>query len=152
MTTTYIGIVCEGRVEFETPVALPEGSQVVVLPVKLDERIARRKANSWLAENVGNVVGKRPSLSHSTGDGYRFDRIQQRLTGETIDPSQRNQRLSVASAILITELREPLSQNFFKFGQRLNLQSHFIKLFECIQIESFKLFIELPQCNLKTRS
>ncbi len=57
MTTTYIGTIREGRVEFETPVALPEGSQVVVLPAKLDERTARRKANSWLAENVGNVVG-----------------------------------------------------------------------------------------------
>jgi hypothetical protein len=57
MTTTYIGVIREGRVEFETPVALPEGCQVVVLPAKLDERTARRKANSWLAENVGNVVG-----------------------------------------------------------------------------------------------
>ena len=57
MTTTYVGVIREGRVEFETPVALPEGSQVVVLPAKLDEQTARRKANGWLAENVGNVAG-----------------------------------------------------------------------------------------------
>jgi hypothetical protein len=57
MTTPYIGIIREGRVEFETPVALPEGSQVVVFLTKLDERTARRKANTWLAEHVGNVIG-----------------------------------------------------------------------------------------------
>ena len=57
MTAAYIGVIREGRVEFETPVTLPEGSQVVVLAAKLDERTARRKANTWLAENAGNVVG-----------------------------------------------------------------------------------------------
>ncbi len=57
MPPTYIGVIREGRVEFEAPVALPEGSQVVVLAAKLDERTARRKANTWLGENVGNVVG-----------------------------------------------------------------------------------------------
>jgi hypothetical protein len=57
MTTPYIGVIREGRVEFETPVALPEGSQVVVFLTKLDEQTARRKANTWLAEHVGNVVG-----------------------------------------------------------------------------------------------
>ena len=36
---------------------MPEGSQVVVFLTKLDEQTARRKANTWLAEHVGNVVG-----------------------------------------------------------------------------------------------
>jgi hypothetical protein len=57
MNTAYVGIIREGKVEFETPVALAEGSQVVVFPSQLDEQAARRRANRWLAEHVGNVAG-----------------------------------------------------------------------------------------------
>lgn len=59
MSTTYRGFIREGRVEFETPVTLPEGSRVIVLAATLDEPTARRQANRWLAERVGNVVGTR---------------------------------------------------------------------------------------------
>lgn len=57
MNTLYKGIIREGRVEFETAMKLPEGSQVMVLAAQFDEQSARRTANTWLAEHVGNVVG-----------------------------------------------------------------------------------------------
>lgn len=58
MVTTYLGIVREGRVEFDPPLLLPEGSQVRVRvsPV-LEERQALGKANVWLANYVGDAVG-----------------------------------------------------------------------------------------------
>lgn len=83
MTTAYIGVIREGRVEFETPVALPEGSQVVVFPAELDERTARRKANTWLAENVGNVVGtEKRGVLLQTGN-QAFWRFEAFVTGVT---------------------------------------------------------------------
>jgi hypothetical protein len=83
MTTAYIGVIREGRVEFETPVALPEGSQVVVFPAKLDERTARRKVNTWLAENVGNVVGtEKLGVLLQTGN-QAFWRFEVFVTGVT---------------------------------------------------------------------
>ena len=57
MATTYIGVVRKGKIEVTPPVTLPEGSQVhLVLSVIINERTARRKANRWLIENVGNMV------------------------------------------------------------------------------------------------
>ncbi len=76
MSTTYKGIIREGRVEFETPVTLPEGSRVIVLAATLDEPTARRRANRWLADNVGNVVGTgKPGVLLQTGNHtvWRFE-------------------------------------------------------------------------------
>ena len=57
MTSTYIGTVRNGKVEFERPLALPEGSQVrVTLSPVLNERQAAGKANVWLANQVGDAV------------------------------------------------------------------------------------------------
>jgi hypothetical protein len=59
MTTKYIGTVKAGNLELASPLTLPEGSQVyITLAPLLDEQTARRKANIWLMENVGNVIGK----------------------------------------------------------------------------------------------
>lgn len=74
--TTYVGIIREGRVEFTEPVTLPEGRQVyVVVPPILDEQGARRKANRWLLENVGNMVmADQASLVQQGGRVvWRFD-------------------------------------------------------------------------------
>ncbi len=58
MVTTHIGIVREGKVEFDSPLTLLEGSQVrVTLSPVLSEREALGKANIWLAHNVGDAVG-----------------------------------------------------------------------------------------------
>lgn len=58
MDTTYIGTVRNGKVEFERPLTLPEGSQVrVTLSPVLSERQAAGKANIWLANQVGDAVG-----------------------------------------------------------------------------------------------
>ena len=56
-TTTITGVIRDGKIEFETAVALPEGSQVsVIVPAILEERRAQRKANGWLIDHVGNMV------------------------------------------------------------------------------------------------
>jgi hypothetical protein len=58
MATTYIGTVRDGKVEFERPLTLPEGSQVrVTLSPVLSERQVAGKANIWLAHQVGDAVG-----------------------------------------------------------------------------------------------
>lgn len=58
MATTYIGTVRNGKVEFEHPLTLPEGSQVrVTLSPVVSERQAAGKANVWLANQVGDAVG-----------------------------------------------------------------------------------------------
>ena len=58
MATTYIGTVRNGKVEFERPLTLPEGSQVrITLSSVLDERQAAGQANVWLANQVGDAVG-----------------------------------------------------------------------------------------------
>jgi hypothetical protein len=57
MVTTYQGVVQEGRVHLTTDTPLPEGTRVLVVVLPLtDERYARRKANRWLAEYVGDMV------------------------------------------------------------------------------------------------
>ncbi|MBN1487427.1 MAG: hypothetical protein JW981_07280 [Anaerolineae bacterium] len=53
----YTGVVREGRIQLVETVTLPEGSMVYVLvPVAVDVNAARRKANRWLLENVGNML------------------------------------------------------------------------------------------------
>ncbi len=55
--TTFVGTVRAGKIELKSTVLLPEGCQVsVVVPAILDEQTARRKANGWLIDNVGNMV------------------------------------------------------------------------------------------------
>jgi len=57
MLSTYEGVVQHGRIRLPTGLALPEGARVYVTVVPtLDERAARRKANGWLGENVGDRV------------------------------------------------------------------------------------------------
>lgn len=58
--TRYEGIVRRGRIELPEAAELPEGSHVVVIltgsnPL-VDEAMARRKANGWLVESVGNML------------------------------------------------------------------------------------------------
>lgn len=58
--TRYEGVVRRGRMELPEEAELPEGNHVVVIftgPNSLiDEVIARRKANGWLVESVGNML------------------------------------------------------------------------------------------------
>jgi hypothetical protein len=54
---TYPAIVRNGKIEPVTPLDLPDGSEVyVVAQVDIDARTARRKANGWLVDHVGNLV------------------------------------------------------------------------------------------------
>lgn len=86
MTTTYIGTVRDGKIELDQPLTLPEGSQVRVTPLMaLDERTARRRADRWLEDNVGNVVAAKNSklIQLDNQDIWRFEAF---VTGPNIDP------------------------------------------------------------------
>jgi hypothetical protein len=86
MVTTHIGIVREGKVEFDAPLALPEGSQVrVTLSPVLSEREALGKANVWLAQNVGDAVGAMNGalIQNDTQTIWRFEAF---ITGVHFDP------------------------------------------------------------------
>ncbi|HNT73431.1 MAG TPA: hypothetical protein PKH77_00290 [Anaerolineae bacterium] len=67
MLTTYEGVVREGRVQLVIETPLPEGTPVLVTVLPhIDERRARRKANHWLADYVGDMVmADHPHLTHN---------------------------------------------------------------------------------------
>ena len=55
--TTYPAVVRDGRVEPVEPLNLPDGSAVyIVAQVEIGAQTARKKANGWLVEHVGNLV------------------------------------------------------------------------------------------------
>jgi hypothetical protein len=65
----YQGTIHEGQIELDRPADLPEGNRVLVYVTEegvaeplLDPRLARRKANGWLATHVGRVVAQQPQL------------------------------------------------------------------------------------------
>lgn len=71
---TYSGIVKKGKIQSPAATELPEGSQVIVLPVAqwdesalVDPHIARRKANGWLVSYVGSVIAQQPQLMQVDG-------------------------------------------------------------------------------------
>lgn len=77
-SATYTGVIRDGQIRLDADVHLPEGSQVTVIgPTALDERNARRKANRWLVENVGNLVmAAQPTLLLRSGRIlWRFDAL-----------------------------------------------------------------------------
>ncbi len=86
MMTTYLGTIKDGKIELDQPLTLPEGSQVqVVLLTEFDELTARRRADRWLEENVGNVVAAKNSQFIQLGNRpiWRFEAF---ITGPYIDP------------------------------------------------------------------
>ncbi|MCL4836185.1 MAG: hypothetical protein KJZ86_27345 [Caldilineaceae bacterium] len=77
-SATYAGVIRDGQIRLDVDVRLPEGSRVTVIgPTALDERSARRKANRWLVENVGNLVmADQPALLLRRGHIlWRFDAL-----------------------------------------------------------------------------
>ncbi len=86
MITNHIGIVRKGKVEFDPPLTLPEGSQVrVALSPVLDEREAIGKANIWLAHHVGDAVGAMNGTLIQT-DNQTVWRFEAFITGAHFDP------------------------------------------------------------------
>ena len=62
MLQTYEGIVQRRSIRLPPGVELADGTRVYVTVVPtLDERLARRKAAIWLAENVGDMVMPGPA-------------------------------------------------------------------------------------------
>jgi hypothetical protein len=86
---SYRGVVREGKIELANDVHLPEGSEVIVLPgASLDERQARRIANGWLLNHVGNLVGaKNGQLIEIEGALlWRFDAMATSLYHDPVGP------------------------------------------------------------------
>ncbi len=54
--SAYAGKIHNGKVEFGSLIDLADGSEVVVVPTSVTERIARRTANGFLVGNVGNML------------------------------------------------------------------------------------------------
>ena len=55
--TTFRGVVRNGKVEPAQPFALPDGSEVyVVVPTAVTYSAAKRKANAWLVNEIGNLL------------------------------------------------------------------------------------------------
>jgi len=68
MNSTYTGTIKSGQVKLDVPLTWPEGSQVhIILVPVVNQRSARRKANVWLMEQVGNVVVKNLQLIQRHG-------------------------------------------------------------------------------------
>lgn len=67
---TYTGVVRNGKVELGDKVTLPDGVDVfIVVPAVIDEQNARRQANVWLLEHVGNLTSaEHPRLVNLQGD------------------------------------------------------------------------------------
>jgi hypothetical protein len=89
MASTYIGTIRNGKVEFERPLTLPEGSQVrVTLSTVLSEQQAAGKANIWLAHHVGDAVGVRQGTLVQIEDQtlWRFEAFITRVHFEPIGP------------------------------------------------------------------
>ena len=86
MTSTHLGVVRDGKVEFERPLTLPDGSQVrVTLSPVLNEREAMGKVNVWLAQHVGDAVGAMNGELIDT-DQLTVWRFEAFITGSTIEP------------------------------------------------------------------
>jgi len=85
----YTGFVREGRIQLAEPAVLPEGSLVYVLvPVVVDAHIARRKANRWLLENVGNMMrADQPVFVRSQGRAvWRFGAFVTAISHPPVGP------------------------------------------------------------------
>lgn len=66
-STTYEGVVEQGQIRLSPKTDLPEGARVLVVMLPYtDANYARRKANRWLAEYVGDMVmADQPLLTQS---------------------------------------------------------------------------------------
>jgi hypothetical protein len=89
MPHTYEGIVHQGHIKLPGDVVLPEGTRVhvTILP-DVDEHTARRKANRWLAENVGDMVMADQGLFDASGRQgvWRFGVFVTALSHEPFGP------------------------------------------------------------------
>ncbi len=87
MFPTYEGIVQQGRIRLPAGTALPEGVRVLVtvLPA-VDEIRARRTANRWLAENVGDMVMANQATLVMLADDRQAWRFGAFVTSSSRDP------------------------------------------------------------------
>jgi len=89
MLRTYEGTIRHGKVRLPADAALPEGARVhvTILP-GVDEQSARRKANRWLAENVGDMVMADQGRMDQAGERrvWRFGAFVTALSREPFGP------------------------------------------------------------------
>lgn len=86
---TYTGKLHNGKVELTTQVNLPEGSEVyVVVTPGIEQRVAKRKANGWLVDRVGNMVMADDGVLVQRDNTWiwRFHAYLTSLTHESLGP------------------------------------------------------------------
>lgn len=117
---TYVGVVQEGRIRLEERVTLPEGSRVyVVVPTLVDERTARRKANRWLAEWVGDMVMADRAEQVQLPDGrpvWRFGAFITSLAHNPIGPIG-HVDVEASSGLVLTDIQ--MAQEMIARGECL---------------------------------
>jgi hypothetical protein len=90
MLQTFEGVIQRGHVRLPAGTPLRDGARVIVtvLPT-VDEHRARRKANGWLGEHVGNMVmAWQPALALLPGHRqiWRFGAFVGSLSSEPFGP------------------------------------------------------------------
>jgi len=89
MLRTYEGTIRHGKVRLPADATLPEGARVhvTILP-GVDEQSARRKANRWLAESVGDMVMADQGRMDQAGERrvWRFGVFVTALSREPFGP------------------------------------------------------------------
>lgn len=113
MIIPYVGVVHENRIEFDPALALPEGSQVYLIPsTVLDEQTARRRVNHWLLRDMPEQVGIVRTVGHlfhlDRRVVWRFEVTKTRIeapdervgevdleahTGQILNPEQTSEKL-----------------------------------------------------------
>lgn len=117
---TYIGVVQEGRIHLEERPPLPEGSLVyVVVPAMVDERTARRKANRWLAEWVGDMVMADRAERVQLPDGRLTWRFGAFITSLSHDPIGPIGHVDVGATSGTVMASEQVAQEMIARGERL---------------------------------
>jgi hypothetical protein len=88
-TVTVTGKLHNGRVELDSPIDLPDGSEVyAVAQVGVDKHVAQRRANGWLVDHVGNLVIASDGVFVQSDDrwAWRFYAYLTSLTHAPVGP------------------------------------------------------------------
>jgi hypothetical protein len=86
---TYTGTLRNGKVELPFLLDLPEGSEVyVIAKTEIEKQTAKKKANGWLVDHVGNLVmaGDGLLMQHEDKWIWRFHAYLTSLSHEPYGP------------------------------------------------------------------
>lgn len=119
MLRTYEGTIQQGRIRLPAGIPLPDGARVLVTVIPaIDEHGARRAANRWLAEQVGDMVMADHGLLDHSGvrSVWRFGAYVTALSREPFGPVGYVEVDAETGAVLANEtVAEEIAQR----GERL---------------------------------